>query len=349
MTYKCQIGIDDRGFAIFQNAADGRNALIHDIQVKQKNGINTPQSFIDRYAPAGAENPEESRDNYKVGMAGHLGLKSTKDPFPEGSAEKIADFITSFESGKQTGQTGQTEQQANPNNPFAAGVPLADKAREASTTQGTTEATPEAKEVIDPLTGLVAGASASALGQIPFEPQMPAKAPDLSLLQEAAKKAKVRADIAEQRLQQRMGSAMPIAGGTDLATLEAEYKRSQFFLKYAEEDLQKAVNAQKAKVPPTPAPAAPNVPEAGSMASATPSIIIDPNAPVSRTATEQMMQGTIDPETGTTGRQRQNYNEVTSFRALQAAEQEKALAEAAKSGIVPDSGQRARLAFGMPD
>jgi hypothetical protein len=44
-----------------------------------------------------------------------------------------------------------------------------------------------------------------------------------------------------------------------------------------------------------------------------------------------------------------NFNEVTSFRALQAAEQEKALAEAAKSGIVPDSGQRARLAFGMPD
>jgi hypothetical protein len=208
---------------------------------------------------------------------------------------------------------------------------------------------PEPKETIDPATGALAGAGFSALGQIPFDPQMPAKAPDLSSLQDAAKKAKVRADIAEQRLQQRMSSATPIAGGTDLDALEAEYKRTQFFLKYAEEDLQKAVNAQKAKMPSTLAATTQTAPQAGSMASATPQIITDPDAPMSRTATEQMMQGTIDPETGTTGRQRQNYNEVTSFRALQAAEQQKALEQASKSGIVPDTGQRARLAFGMPD
>ena len=208
---------------------------------------------------------------------------------------------------------------------------------------------PEPKETIDPATGALAGAGFSALGQIPFDPQMPAKAPDLSSLQDAAKKAKVRAEIAEQRLEQRMGSTTPIAGGTDLDALEAEYKRTQRFLSYAEEDLQRAVNAQKAKMPSTLAATTQTAPQAGSMASATPQIITDPDAPMSRTATEQMMQGTIDPETGTTGRQRQNYNEVTSFRALQAAEQQKALEQASKSGIVPDTGQRARLAFGMPD
>ena len=208
---------------------------------------------------------------------------------------------------------------------------------------------PEPKETIDPATGALAGAGFSALGQIPFDPQMPAKAPDLTSLEDAAKKAKVRAEIAEQRLQQRMGSTTPIAGGTDLDDLEAEYKRTQRFLSYAEEDLQRAVNAQKAKMPSTLAATTQNAPQAGSMASATPQIITDPDAPMSRTATEQMMQGTIDPETGTTGRQRQNYNEVTSFRALQAAEQQKALEQASKSGIVPDTGQRARLAFGMPD
>ena len=208
---------------------------------------------------------------------------------------------------------------------------------------------PEPKETIDPATGALAGAGFSALGQIPFDPQMPAKAPDLSSLQDAAKKAKVRAEIAEQRLQQRMGSTTPIAGGTDLDALEAEYKRTQRFLSYAEEDLQRAVNAQKAKMPSTLAATTQTAPQAGSMASATPQIITDPDAPMSRTATEQMMQGTIDPETGTTGRQRQNYNEVTSFRALQAAEQQKALEQASRSGIVPDTGQRARLAFGMPD
>jgi hypothetical protein len=208
---------------------------------------------------------------------------------------------------------------------------------------------PEPKEAIDPATGALAGAGFSALGQIPFDPQMPAKAPDVGSLEDAAKKAKVRADIAEKRLQQRMGSTTPIAGGTDLDELEAEYKRTQRFLSYAEEDLQRAVNAQKAKIPPTLAATTQTAPQAGSMASATPQIITDPDAPMSRTATEQMMQGTIDPETGTTGRQRQNYNEVTSFRALQAAEQQKALEQASKSGIVPDTGQRARLAFGMPD
>jgi len=103
---------------------------------------------------------------------------------------------------------------------------------------------PEPREVIDPATGALMGAGFSALGQIPFDPQMPAKAPDLTSLEDAAKKAKVRADIAEKRLQQRMSSTTPIAGGADLDALEAEYKRTQFFLKYAEEDLQKAVRSK---------------------------------------------------------------------------------------------------------
>jgi len=368
MTYKGQIGIDDRGFAIFQNAADGRNALIHDIQVKQKNGINTPQSFIDRYAPAGAENPEEGRDNYKVGMAGHLGLKSTKDPFPEGSAEKIADFITSFESGKQA---GQTEQQANPNNPFAGGVPLADKAREASTTEGTTNTTPTAQDFVNPAVVAGAGALVSGVGQLGSQPEYFGTPPDINeikesarskitaleesgnktiaALQEAEDKALRRHQIAADRLQTRMTNPSPIAGGQTLAELEQEFKISQYALQSADRELKARIAEQKAKVSPTPAATTQNVLQTGSMASATPQIITDLNAPVSRTATEQMMQGTIDPETGTTGRQRMNFNEVSSFQKLQRENQEKALLEASKSGVVPDSGQRARLAFGMPD
>lgn len=203
---------------------------------------------------------------------------------------------------------------------------------------------PKPENVVSPTGGAVLGAVASTLGQMPFKPDLEyAKAPpDLSAAQDAAEKALTRAEIAKGRLESRVNSATPIAGGTDLPTLEAEYKRSQFLLQQAEQQLQAAVAAQKAKVAPT-------TPAANSMASATPQIITDPNAPISRTATEQMMQGTIDPETGTTGRQRQNYNEVTSFQKLQREQQEKALLEASKSGIVPDTGQRARLAFGMPD
>jgi hypothetical protein len=206
---------------------------------------------------------------------------------------------------------------------------------------------PEPKEAIDPATGALMGAGFSALGQIPFDPQMPAKAPDITSREDAAKKAKVRADIAEKRLQQRMSSTTPIAGGTDLDALEAEYKRTQFFLKYAEEDLQKAVNAQKAKVPPTLAATTQTAPQAGSMASATPQIITDPDAPI-QTAQERILQGTIDPETGTTGRQRQGYNEITSYQALLREQQQKALAEAQKLGLVKDVGESARIAFGAP-
>jgi hypothetical protein len=201
-----------------------------------------------------------------------------------------------------------------------------------------------AGDVVSPGAGALTGALASTVGQYPFtaELQTAKPPPDLDAAEKAAGKAQRQFEIAEQRLNQRVNSGRPITGGSHLVILEDEYKRSQAALQLAEKQLQDAVAAQKAKVAPTP-------PAANSMASATPQIITDPNAPVSRTATEQMMQGTIDQDTGTTGRQRQNYNEVTSFRALQAAEQEKALAEAAKSGIVPDSGQKARLAFGMPD
>ena len=194
---------------------------------------------------------------------------------------------------------------------------------------------PEPREVIDPATGALMGAGFSALGQIPFDPQMPAKAPDLTSLEDAAKKAKVRADIAEKRLQQRMSSTTPIAGGTDLDALEAEYKRTQFFLKYAEEDLQKAVNAQKAKVPPTTAPAAPSAPQGVSVAPETPSIITDPNAPSADQHTRAIQGTTVDD---VTGRARQTtYNERTSQIARNAANQQAVLQALGQQGLVDPS------------
>ena len=365
-TYKDQIGVDDRGFAVFANKEAGRNALIQDIQIKQKKGINTPQSFIDKYAPAGAENPEEGRDNYKVGMAGHLGLKNTNEPFPEGSAEKIADFITLFESGKQATPEAP---KVDPNNPFAAGVPLADKARQASTTEVTTDTTPPAKDFVDPATAAGVGALISGVGQVGYRPEYFGTPPDINeikesarskisaleesgnktiaSLQEAEDKALRRHQIAADRLQKRMSNPSPIAGGQTLADLELDFKISQYALQDADRELKARIAEQKAKMPSTPAVTTQNVPQSGSMASATPSIITDPNAPI-QTAQERVLQGTIDPETGTTGRQRQGYNEITSYQALLREQQQKALAEAQKLGLVKDVGESARIAFGAP-
>ena len=341
-TYEGQIGLDDQGFAIFATKDAGRSALIQDIQAKQKQGLNTPHSFIDKYTPAMVENPEDARDNYKIRMAQYLGLKSTTDPFPEGSEQKIADLIASVEGGQPIeGTEGKKK--------F---VPVADTFSDETTKKDETSPPPKPREdAVSPITGVVAGAGASTLGQAPFtsELQTAKPPPDLASYEDAERKARIRAEVALDRLNQRASSNQPILTGSDIPTLEAEYQRTQALLQQAERELQAATTAQKAKAPPTPPKAAVTVPAAGSMASATPQIVTDPNVPVSRTATEQMMQGTIDPETGTTGRQRQNYNEVTSFQKLQREEQEKALLEASKSGVVPDKGQRARLAFGMPD
>jgi hypothetical protein len=354
MTYKGQIGIDEQGFAIFQNYADGRNALIHDIQVKQKNGIKTPHAFIDKYAPAGSENKEESRDNYKIGMAGHLGLKSTNDPFPEGSAEKIADFIESFETGKGLPQSTQEAPKANPNNPFAAGVPLADKAREASTTENTTDTTPEAEDVVNPVTAAGAGALISGVGQLGSQPEYFGPAPDINeikesarskisaleesgnktiaALQEAEDKALRRHQIAADRLQKRMSNPSPIAGGQTIADLELDFKISQYALQSADRELKARLNEQKAKVPSTPAVTAPSAPQAVSAAPETPSIITDPNTPSVDQHT-RAIQGTT--EDGVTGRARQTtYNERTSQIARNAANQQQVLQALGQQGLI---------------
>ena len=65
VTYDGQIGIGDHGFAIFETPEAGKTALINDIQHKVGNGLNTPDSFIDKYSPSG-DNTDESRDNYKI-------------------------------------------------------------------------------------------------------------------------------------------------------------------------------------------------------------------------------------------------------------------------------------------
>lgn len=106
--YEGQIGVDDKGFAIFENADYGRRALVNDIQIKLKRGLNSPEVFIDTYAPRGSENPQEAQENYKIWLANSLGLSSTADKFPKDSAEKIADAVSKFESG--TWGKSQTEE-----------------------------------------------------------------------------------------------------------------------------------------------------------------------------------------------------------------------------------------------
>jgi hypothetical protein len=99
--YEGLIGVDDKGFGIFEKPEYGQKALINDIKFKlEKRGLKTPNDFIDVYAPKGDENAEDARDNYKIYIAQKLGLKSTSDPIPEDAIDKLAQAITNFEGGK---------------------------------------------------------------------------------------------------------------------------------------------------------------------------------------------------------------------------------------------------------
>jgi len=196
---------------------------------------------------------------------------------------------------------------------------------------GDTTTTTEPKEAVDPLKAAGVGAATSVLGQVPFDPKMPGPAPDLTKLEDAATKARTRYDIASQRLQQRMSNPSPIAGGVDLADLEAEFNASRSALNDAERELQARVTANKAKVTPTPAPAASNAP-AAPVAPAAPTIITDPNAPTVDQHTRAIQGTTVDD---VTGRARQTtYNERTSQIARNAANQQKTLQALGQQGIV---------------
>jgi hypothetical protein len=99
--YEGLLGVDDKGFGIFEKPEYGQKALINDIKYKlEKRGLKTPNDFIDVYTPKGDENAEEARENYKIYIAQMLGLKSTNDPIPDDAVDKLAQAITNFEGGK---------------------------------------------------------------------------------------------------------------------------------------------------------------------------------------------------------------------------------------------------------
>jgi len=328
LTYEGQIGVDEKGFAIFKDGNAGRNALIQDIRAKQKQGLNTPHSFIDKYTPAMGENPEDARDNYKIRMAQHLGLKSTTDPFPEGSEQKIADLIASVEGGQPVQKEPEDGEEKPP--PF---VPVADTFPPKTEEDNKPPPTP-AGDVVSPGAGALTGALASTVGQYPFtaELQTVKPPPDLDAAEKAAGKAQRQFEIAEQRLNQRVNSGRPITGGSHLVILEDEYKRSQAALQLAEKQLQDAVAAQKAKVAPAPPVVAANAPAAGSMASATPQIITDPNVPTADQHTRAIQGTTVDD---VTGRARQTtYNERTSQIARNAANADQTLKALDEQGLI---------------
>jgi len=318
----------------FGNIKDfsGTGTQATDNKTKSKDkyvNFESPEAFGDYYAHmmrrlypnalnAGADISKYA-EGLRTGVKGAYAEDENYENAIRGAHQLTAGFYTDPEKIDTVRPPTQAEQ-------------IRQEREERGETGDTTTTEGQAKEVIDPLTAAATGAASTTLGQVPFAPSMPAKAPDLTKLEDAATKARTRADIAAQRLDQRMNSAMPIAGGTDLATLEAEYKRSQMLLQQAEQELQAATLAQKAKVPPTPAPAAPSAPQAAPAATTAPLIITDPNQPSADQHTRAIQGTTVDD---VTGRARQTtYNERTSQIARNAAQQQQTLQALGQQGVV---------------
>jgi hypothetical protein len=157
ITYEGQIGVDDRGFAIFENKDYGRKALVNDIEIKIKNGLNSPEAFINRYAPEGDENNEDARMNYKIHLAEQLGLKNTNENFPKDSAHKIADAIAQFESGNRAEPTTTTPAPPTTSPPNFGAPKLASS----NTTTVENQTSPAVGTLVGGTMGTLAGTSAA--------------------------------------------------------------------------------------------------------------------------------------------------------------------------------------------
>ena len=74
--YEGQIGVSPGGFAMFESREAGINALNHDIGVKLNRGLNTPEKFLNVYAPKSDKNDTEA---YIQSVSKSLGIKPNQE------------------------------------------------------------------------------------------------------------------------------------------------------------------------------------------------------------------------------------------------------------------------------
>jgi len=259
-----------------------------------------------------------------------------------------ADKNTDYESAIRGAYNVTTQFYTDPEKlPTARPLTQAEQITQEKESQPVTPPTTgQPKEVIDPTNAMIAGAVGLPLGQIPFEAEMPARAPDINASQKAVEDARIQYNVALDRLKSRNDPSAPLYGRKDISSLENDFAVSQSNLETAQRELDDAVAAQKASKVTAPKTTASTTTPSSTAADTSNPLIVDPNAP--RTSQERILQGNIDTETGNTGRQNMVFNEVTSYQKLEREANERALAEARKKGLVADTGETPRIKFGAP-
>jgi hypothetical protein len=103
-TYKGQIGVSPGGFALFDSPESGAAALHQDIGAKLKRGVDTPEKFIEIYAPRksrGGDNPDKIVDAYIDNVAKSLGIeRGGKIPNTPEARQALHDAIVKQEGSQ---------------------------------------------------------------------------------------------------------------------------------------------------------------------------------------------------------------------------------------------------------
>jgi flagellum-specific peptidoglycan hydrolase FlgJ len=217
--------------------------------------FETPEDFGDYYAHMMRRlypktlNAGTDITKYTEGLRNGVKGSYFEDPNYEDAIRGAYKVTSNFYS-----DTSETKKEDNPNNPFAAGVPLADKAREGKTTEGTTTTETPTEIGASPYVGAVVGAGANAI--LPMFMEEPRITPrvDTGKAEEANLSARDKYELARRNLD----AVVPQGTGD----LDEAYRQNQAELERLknEQKLAEARLKGMPKAPPAmevPAPSSP--------------------------------------------------------------------------------------------
>ena len=188
---------------------------ITDLRTNIFGGAKLMRQYLDKY-----KSPEAALLAYHQGPGvADLYIKNNNDLSVVGP--KGLDYVIAIGENGGFGQPTKADAstEGNPNNPFAVGVPLADKAREASQTEETTTVPSESSgDEIDPAKAALAGAAANLFLPMFTDPQVSPKV-DTGRAQEANLSAQDKLELARRNFQD--------AAPQGMYSLEEAYRQNQ--------------------------------------------------------------------------------------------------------------------------
>jgi soluble lytic murein transglycosylase-like protein len=191
---------------------------ITDLQTNIFGGAKLMRQYLDKY-----KSPEAALLAYHQGPGvADLYIKNNNDLSVVGP--KGLDYVIAIGENGGFGQSTKADAstEGNPNNPFAVGVPLADKAREAAITEETTTVSPESSgDEIDPAKAALAGAAANLFLPMFTDPKVSPKV-DTGRAQEANLSAQDKLELARRNFQEVAPQGM--------YNLEETYRQNQMEL-----------------------------------------------------------------------------------------------------------------------